>query len=197
MTARSGLSELIEVLRGMTAAGTADWSIGTANFFDGDHMQAVLDRYRTDVWHEQLYVEQSWASGGTVQYLNYYSGFKNFEATSGGTAVFIVEDSTGADVGTANYTPDYLNGRITFGSDTGGSVYYLNGRSYDLNAAAADIWRQKAAWYAGAYDISTDSHSLSRGQLIEHCRMMADYYTSLAAPKSIVMLRSDTYDDAE
>jgi hypothetical protein len=186
------MAELIETLRGMTDAGTADYTIGTAAYWDGDHIQTVLDRHRVDVYFEPLQPVEKYTSGGSVEFHTYYSVYKNYEQTSGGTAIFWLEDGTGADVGTVNYTVDYLNGRITFTADTEGTVYYLTGRSYDLNAAAADVWRQKASHYATrAVDFSTDNHRFSQSQIIRHCQDMATYYASMGAPVVVTLERSD------
>jgi len=195
--ARSGLSHLYDVLRGRIEAGTADYTIGTANFWDDDHLEYVLDNNRTDFYHEQLGMIEKWV-GGTVQYLEYVSRYKNLEQTTGGTAVFYIEHGTGDDVGTANYSVDYFRGRITFGSDTQGSVLYLTGRSYDLDGAAAEIWKTKAGHAANMYDFSTDNHRFARSQYMDHCLKMANYYEQRAASstKTTVILRSDVNADA-
>jgi len=190
MTARTGLTELIDVLRGMTEAGTADYTVGTATFWDGDQMQIVLDRHRREIVHEQLSTTQDW-SGGTVNYFDYDSRFGNYEKTTGGTSIFIIEHGTGADVGTANYTVDYFRGRVTFSADTGGSTLYLTGRSYDLDSAAADIWRQKAGHAANLYDFSTDNHSFKRSQYMKHCLEMASHFDSRGGIGVGIMTRSD------
>lgn len=188
---RSTLATLIDQLRGLTDAGHADYNLGTAVYWDADQLQAVLDRHRLDVRREPLHAVVDYLSGGTVRYLEYRSAHAHFETTDGGTAVFVVEDSTGADVGTASYTPDYLRGVITFGADQAGTAYYLTGRAYDLNAAAADVWRMKAANVAKYYDFSTDNHSMSRSQMHKHYLEMADYYAGQSAPQVITMYRSD------
>lgn len=180
MTARTTLATLIDRLRGMTNAGTADYSLGTANFWDGDHMQDVLDRHRTDVKREPLTMVSDLLGGGSVSYTEYRSRFMNYEATSGGSAIFIVENSTGANVGTASYSVDYQNGIVTFGANQAGTLYYLTGRSFNLNAAAADVWRQKAAHYADTkFDFSTDGHSIKRSQLVQQAMDMAERYENM------------------
>lgn len=50
--------------------------------------------------------------------------------------------------------------------------------SYDLNAAAAEGWRWRAAKVADAYDFSTDGQSFDRSQLQAHALKMADYYAA-------------------
>lgn len=185
------MSNLIQQLRGLTDAEFGAWSLGTANYWDNDQVQLVLDRHRNSVQSEQLEIVPKYVSGGSVQYYEYRSRYRNFEATTGGTAVFVVEDSTGADVGTASYTPDYINGIINFGADQLGTVYYLTGYSYDMHGAAADLWRMKASHYAAAYDVKTDNQGLSRSQIITHCLKMAEVYENMAGVSVGYMERGD------
>jgi hypothetical protein len=189
--ARSTLATLIERVRGMTNAGTADYTIGTAAYWDADHVQDVLDRYRLDVYQEQLGMIEKWV-GGTVQYLEYQSHYTNLEETSGGTAIFYLEDGAGSDIGTSLYSVDYQRGRVTFAADTSGTTYYLTARSYDLNAAAADIWRQKASYFSeSAIDFSTDNHRVSNSQVIKNCMDMAARFESMSLPQVSTLYRSD------
>jgi hypothetical protein len=191
MTARSGLSDLIETLRSMTDAGTGDYTLGTATFWDSDHLQAVLDRHRIDVYFDRLAPIPYRPGGGSVQYFEYQSRWDNFEKTTGGTAIFIVENGVGTDQGTADYSVDYMRGRVTFAADQYGTAYYVTGRSYDLNAAAADVWRQKASQAAKLYDVRTDNHGLSRSQIMMHCTQMAAYYANQGRANVIELRRGD------
>jgi hypothetical protein len=192
---RSTLSELIALVRGMTNAGTADYTIGTASFWDSDQLQQVLDRHRRDVFNEALYPIGTWGVN-TVNYYDYYSQFDNFEQTDAGTAVWWIENGTGVNVGTASITVDYIRGHIKFSSDTLGTAYYLTGRSYDLNAAAADIWQMKATYYAtNAFDFSTDNHSVKQSQIVDQCLKMANLYASKAGPNRTIVQRGDLEDD--
>ncbi len=178
----------------MTEAGTADYSLGSVNFWSDDHLQDVLDTNRRDVIFEPLQMYPTQISGGSLSYQDYRSLFGFYEATTGGTAIFYVQDSTGAFKGTADYTADYRRGQVQFGSNQAGSVYYVTGRSYDLNSAAAEVWKKKASHYAAnAFDFSTDNHSVSRSQVYEHCMAMAQQYESLSgdAVQTIPMFRSD------
>lgn len=198
MAARTGLTDLISQLRGLTNASTADYTVGTASYFDSDHMQEVLDRHRIDVNRELLEPRYTVASGGTPIYQTYFSQYRNFEQTTGGTAIFVVEDPTGADSGTANWSADYSRGIITFVQNQMGTAYYLTGRSYDLFGAAADIWRMKAAAYAAGFDFSTDNHSVSRSQRYKNALEMAETYEgkSTGGGDNIVTLyRSDVVAD--
>ncbi|MEJ5222843.1 MAG: hypothetical protein WHV44_00185 [Anaerolineales bacterium] len=52
---------------------------------------------------------------------------------------------------------------------------------YDLNAAAADVWAEKAAGLAGQYDFSADGASFQRSQAYEQAMKQARYYRSRRA----------------
>lgn len=189
--ARDTLNTLRYELRAMCDVTPAEYSLGTALFWDDDQLDAVLDRHRTDVYQAGLESRPTRTGGGTLSYQHYYSEYSNFEESSGGTALFVVEDTAGNDV--SGYTVDYQRGIVTFAANTSGSAYLITGRSFDLNAAAADIWKRKAARYAQAYDVSTDNHSLSRSQLMKHALEMAEYYGAMAEPTVVTLHRSDNW----
>lgn len=191
MAARSGMSNLITQIRGMTNAGTADYTVAGVSYWEDERLQEVLDRYRVDITREQLVSYPKHVGSGTVEYYRYMSAYNWFEETTGGTAVFIIEAADGTDQGTATYSADYNRGEVTFASDTSGSVYYLTGRSYALKSAAADVWRQKAAHTAASFDFSTDNHSVKRGQVVRHCLDMADMYGGQGQPNIVTLYRSD------
>ena len=194
MTARAGMANLILTLRGMCNAGTADVTIGTVAYWNDNHLQDVLDLHRLDIYGEPLAIIETYSGGGTIEYKTYQSQYQNFEETTGGTAIFYLEESDGDDIGTALYTVDYQRGMITFAADTSGTAYYLTGRSFDMNAAAADVWRRKAAQVAGSFSFSTDNHRVDKGALIKNAMSMADYYSRLAMPVTSVVYRGDVND---
>jgi len=57
--------------------------------------------------------------------------------------------------------------------------------TYDLNAAAADIWEEKAATVAEDFDFSADGGRYSRSQAYEHYMKMAARYRSKRAMGTI------------
>lgn len=194
-TARSGLTDLIIHLRAMANVGSNDYSVGGLQFWTDKQIQDALDRSRKDHYRQQLSPTQTY-SGGTVVWKDYYIDAENIEKTTGGTSIFYLEDSAGVQVGTALYTVDYARGHVSFGADTGGSSYFWYGRSYDLNRAAADVWRQKASHYAMQFNFSTDNHRIDRGKVYEQCLAMADYYeqrSSSGAGQVVTIYRSDNY----
>jgi hypothetical protein len=188
------MSNIITELRGLAEAGTADYSVTSSTFWSDDQLQDILDTHRIDVVFEPLQIYPTVTTGGSSLYQDYRSRFKYLEATTGGSAIFYIQDSTGATIGSSNYTTDYRRGQIQFTANQFGSVYYLNGRSYDLNAAAADVWRRKAAHVAPtSFDFSTDNHSVSRSQVYTHSLEMADFFENKSgdSTKSISLYRSD------
>lgn len=48
--------------------------------------------------------------------------------------------------------------------------------TWDLAAAAADLWTTKAGKAAGQFDFTTGDQQFSRGQKIAHCQQMADSF---------------------
>jgi len=188
---RAGLGYIRDMLRGMTDVTEHDWTIGRQNFFDDSQLDRVLDRYRKDIVQEALETSPIFGTASTWEYYDYVAPCGNLEQTAGGTSVFIVRDSTGSIMGTSLWTADYQRGIVTFTTDREGTAYYIDARTYDLSAAAADIWRQKASHYAMAYNITTDNHSLSRAQLYEHCKDMAQFYAVQAGPSVVQVTRGD------
>lgn len=189
MTARTGMETLLLELRGLVNAGTSDYTIGTISYWSDDHLQTVLDRNRVDIYRHETEPILSY-NNGTVEYKEYQIGYGHLEQ---GTSYFKVETAAGVTVGTANYTPDYNTGLLTFTADQGGTAYMFSGRSYDINKAAAEIWRQKGAYYATQFDISSDNHSLRRSQIMKQCIEMASFYEAKATTGGNTELyRSDT-----
>jgi hypothetical protein len=74
--------------------------------------------------------------------------------------------------------------------------------TYDLNAAAADIWEEKAAVWAAKYDFTADGGTYHRSQGFEQAQKMARHYRSRRQPgtRTMVMrpkVETDLYDDSD
>jgi hypothetical protein len=50
--------------------------------------------------------------------------------------------------------------------------------TYDLNAAAASIWEEKAAMASADYAVTVDGQDLARDQVYTHCMRMAGHFAS-------------------
>lgn len=190
MTVRDGMASIIADLRGMTNAGTADYSIGAVTYWTDTHIQNAADRHAEDFFRIDVSPQLEY-SGGAITYLRYYLPVEgDYES---GTA-FLVENGAGSAIGTALYTLDPLRRVVTFAADTDGEVYYFTGRRIDMNAAASDIWQIKASYYANKFDFSTDNHSVKYSQVAAQCLKMAEKYASMStgANASVEMFRSDS-----
>lgn len=185
MAARAGMVNLISRWRRMVDdAGTAVWS--------DDAAQQILDANRITFWTDPVAPRPEHVDGST-SYTVYALRRRNLEELTSGSACWRLFDGTGATIGTADYSVDYLVGVVTFAADQAGSARYLNGREYDLNGAAADAWRERAAGKAGSYDFQADGGRFDRSQWFDHCIKLADYYGNLAHGGMAVSLleRSD------
>lgn len=60
--------------------------------------------------------------------------------------------------------------------------------TYDLNAAAADIWDEKASALAAQFDFDADGASFRRSQAYQHAAERARYYRSRRSPRTLVMM---------
>ena len=201
---RPGMTAIIDELRGLTEAGTAEYTLGTTIYWTDDALQDMLDMNRVDLIHEMLQATPI-VVGGTVsspirypyyKFLRYQTGYTFLENTSGGTDVFYLQDGTGATLGTALWSADYRRGVVNFVNDTLGTAIYFTGSAYDLNATAADVWRGKASHYApSSFNFSTDNHSIQREQVYTHCKEMAAYFESISgdAISTAQMDRGDAY----
>lgn len=185
--ARAGMVDLVARLRQMTHTGPADYEIAGVPYWSDAQLQDILDRRRTFIYREELTSRDSY-NNGTLVYLEHYSQYGNLETG----ANLELEYTDGTTAGTALYTVNAVDGIFTFANSTEGTVFYLNGRSFDMNRAAADVWREKSGHYVLAYDFSTDNHSLKRSQMMAQCLSMASYYAGKAGPGMISMERSDT-----
>ncbi len=184
---RTGMSDLITTLRGMTITGTADYTINGQSYWSDDQLQTILDSHRADV---QFYALEPnpWQDVGSVVYKEFLSGLQNLES---GTLTYL-QTSVGSTVATANYTIDYNRGIVTFTADQNGTAYYITTRTYDMNGAAADVWKKKAAQVALRFDFSTDNHSMKTSQIYDHYMKQANYYESMKPIQSVTIYRGDT-----
>ena len=171
--ARSGMADLITEMRSLCEAGMADYTLGASTFWGDEQIQACLDRYRNDIYDAEINAIPAY--GTTITYQTYRIPWMNLES---GTAVFKIMDIAGVQPSTSDYTVDYVRGIIEFAANTGGSIYYLSGRAYNLEAAAADVWRKKAGHAAAAFNFSAGGQSMSRSQIYDHCIERAKFFES-------------------
>ena len=71
-------------------------------------------------------------------------------------------------------------------------IYWVE--SYDLSAAAAAIWSEKAAALVANYDFSADGASYNRSQIYEQTMTQARYWSSRRAPRSMRVVVAHDYE---
>jgi len=193
--ARSGMSALRDELRGMTNAGTLDYTNGTLSYFSDNQLDTIFDKHSVHFVYEEIEcVNPARISNNVLVYTEYPLGFDHVEQSTGGTAIFIIQNNTGGTVSASDYTVDYTKGLVTFASDTLGVDYYVTGWAYDINAAAAEVYQMKANSVAGNFDFSTDNHSIKKSQVYDHYIKQVQYYKSLSKDGSGygMMIREDS-----
>ncbi len=180
--ARTGMQTLIDTVRGYANAEPDEWEVTSdssiVTYWDDEEIQRVLDRHKTEFIHALMNVEPTYSAGAIV-YQQYRLGATDIES---GTAVFKIEDTAGTVTG---YSVDYARGVVTFTADQSGKSFWWSGFAYDLNAAAADIWRMKASHVANLVDFSTDGHSVKRSQQAKQYLDMAGYYQNRSVSEGV------------
>jgi len=191
MAARAGMQELIIDLRGMTNAGTADYTIGNVTYWTDDQLQQILDSRRLDVYAEPLRSVFVLADGGSALYFDYFFDGKHTERAESGTVAWELETTAGSIIGTGLYTIEYEARKIRFDADQKGTAYRLNYRKYNVYAAASLILRQKAGQAASRFDVKIDNHSLKLSQLMRNYLVMASAWEIVNGSVSYERVRTD------
>ena len=186
MTVRATMADLILDLRGLTDASTSDYTAGGVTFWTDQQLQDILDGRVVSMHFAELGAIPEYANG-VYTYKEYVLPLGNVE---GGTALTIM-DNVGVAQGTALWSFDRNRGVITFTNDQAAAPRFATGKSYNVNLAAADVWRKKAAHYAVAYDVSTDNHSLKRSQLVAQAKEQMKYFEAMGGASSVTMERGD------
>ena len=166
------MMDLINQVRQLTSANTGEYTAGDNVYWLDDHIQDVLDRHAEYLIDYPLQWQPSTNASGVLAYKVAQSAYGYLEGLPSGTARFYVNTAAGSVVGTANYSVNYNQGRITFTSDQGGTAYYLSAYSYDVYTAAADIWRQRLANFSDWYDFRADNQTFTRSQAFDHAQAM-------------------------
>lgn len=67
--------------------------------------------------------------------------------------------------------------------------------TYDLNAAASELWTEKAAALAAEFDFNADGASYSRSQQMAQANRMSRYYGARRAVSTVTLARVTSDDD--
>lgn len=190
--ARAGMEHIIQRLRRLCEAGTADYTLVEETYWQDNHLQDELDLTK------QLNVEINLAPvpqyvDGTTIYKIYEipEKIKWYESPLGGSTVFKITDSGGSAIATANFTVDLYNNLVHFTANQGASARYYTGYSYDMLRAAIEIWGQKASHAFKAIDFSADGQRFTRSAIHKHCIQMQNNFIDRQGIKAIKLTRTD------
>lgn len=190
MTIRAGMVELVQRLRLLCDADEDEFTLAGQTYWTNEHLQTELDKQRRDIPREPLAPVASY-SGGSVLYQDYYFQHGDVERFASGATGWQLEDGNGSAVGTADYTVNYDARQIAFNADTGGTIYYLTYRTYNVYRAASEVWGFKAASVASKFDVKTDNHDLKRSQLKKQYEERAADFRKMAGGNFKQMRRVD------
>lgn len=192
MTARAGMTTLISDLRQKTNAGTADYTLAGTSYWTDTQLQTELDKQQQQWYHERL-DSQPVLTNSAYAYYDYCvpeymaGGLEENAADSG----WCVRDSAGGSVNASNYSVNYQARRVTFTQNQAGSVYYLDARTYNVNAAAAAVWRMKASAVASNVSWASDNMRVDGAQEYEHCIKMAEQFDAQSGARTGRFVRTD------
>jgi hypothetical protein len=190
MAARTTLATVISDVRALTSAGPNEYTKGTANYFDDDQVQRILDRHRADVFDHVL-VANPHRSGGTLVYQTYVAGLDSWEETDGGTATFVITSLTGGTVVPSGWSADYQRGIVTFTADQGPVRFAVTGRRYDIYGAAAEVLRVWATQKKAACDFTIDGQAEFVEGQTRNMLSLAKEYAARAEPMTVALGRND------
>lgn len=181
MAIRGGMADNINHVRRLV-------NDASATVWTEQQVQDTLDRYRQDVWGEQL-GPRPIHSGGTTVYLDYVLASADAEGTASGSGYWRLYDSNGADA--TGYTLYADRGLVRFAADQAGSARWADYRTYDVHLAAADLWDERAGQLAGRYDFGTGSDRFTASQWFDHCYRMAQQMRARGRSRVVPMPRGD------
>lgn len=191
--ARAGMINLIRRLREMCEAGDNDYQLAGVTYWSEDSLQAILDEKRTHFTGVALTPRPSYEAGVNI-YLRYETPWGVGNAIEGPDGVggdgFRVYDSLGTTIA-SGFTLNERDLSVVFDADQEGEARYLSGFSYDIRAAAVEVWLRKAAHAWSAINFSADGHRFERADLHKHCLEMARMYGYQGGVKVGKMVRTD------
>lgn len=186
MAVRTSMADLIARVRRYIGDPNPPPTGATMQFQDQD-IQDQLDEHRFTVRYAPLLPGPTLVPGALYDYLDYYASPSNWESDEVLTWVdFSVITPTSAD---------RISGHWTLPQSTPAGVYppvFITGKFYDVNAAAADLLDQWAAFLATtAYDFTSDGQTFRRSQIVAAKQQLAATYRRRAMATSSKARRHD------
>jgi hypothetical protein len=187
---------IIAQLRTMTDAEESEVTVNDVAYWTDVQLQEILDHSSTDVLDVDL-TSVPFRESGTITYKRYYIPDTVPSQWLERDAALEVVDVLGNLISSSNYT--YYPGRrlIEFTADTGGTSYRLRGLMFNMNAAASEVWKQKAAHRAELVEWKAGPHAVREDDMYQHCLQMAQFYSTKASGMSLTRLRRVDYNIVE
>jgi hypothetical protein len=207
MTVRLGMVNSIAELRRICDASENESTVNGVAYWTDQQIQDVLDNHAEDVT-DVLLTARPLREGSSTVYKRYYipktiskwmEHFTEAEETANAlldaedqldaTPLFEVRDANGNLV--TNYTYNRARRLIEFDSDTNANYFYLRATDYDIEAAASELWTNKAAHRAQLIRWKAGDHQLHEDQEWAHCMKMAEHYSRTRGAQNVVMIKTD------
>jgi hypothetical protein len=177
--ARASMAALIRRLRRLISD-----TAGADQVWTDDDLQDSLDAYQTT--HRYAPLDQEESRAATTGVLTY----KRFFAVCGGDWEDDVEIVNSTYVAVTPDTEDLINGRWTFATEPDWPLL-INGNTYDLYGAAADVLEEWAAKVKCQVDFSAEGQSMKLSQYPDRMLAMAANYRNKQKPQQGHLSRSD------
>lgn len=184
MAARTSMADLILTLRGLTNASASDTTIEGVTYWTDEHLQDALDK------HKNFFTVQLTAVPHMVDGSYVYRRYALPRTVGPYLESPVVRTLTGYVISTSDYTLDTEAGLLTFTADATAG-YTLEGYTYNMNLAAADVWETKAAHRAHLVDIKSGPHQLWNDQEWQHCKAQAMVYRKKRGIKYVKLRMTD------
>ena len=169
MAVRNGMTELISQFRSYVQES------GTAIFTD-DRVQQLLDN-NSSYFYEDYLQRVPTKLNGSITYFEYLSSYQYLEGTASNT----VRIYNGNGTAVSNYSSDFINGKFKFTTDTRGTAYYMDGRSFNFFKAVSEGWKEKASYYSTQFDFEVEGRKYKKSQVVKQCLDMAKEFDAKAS----------------
>lgn len=184
MAVRASMATLITTLRGLTNASTSDTTIDGVTYWSDQHVQDVLDRHK-QFFTVKLTAQPHYENGTLV-----YKRWAVPKSVGAYVESPVIATLTGYVISDSDYTLDSNAGLVTF-NDSSTAGYTISGYSYNMPAAAGELWGTKASHRAHLVTIKSGAHQLWADQEYQHYLERAREFTSKSGIKYVKVRMTD------
>lgn len=177
--ARATMAEIIEEVRRLANAGTADTTLAGVTYWSDDQLQEIAERHGREFRRVALSPLSTYVDGAT-EYKDYplpiHDNYRiEREGVDSGFAIRTASGTT-----PPSYTISWSRRMVTFASNTNGVAFYLDCRAYNVYSAVADVYEAKAGFVSAGVDWSSDNHNIKASQEHAHYKAEAMRYRAMS-----------------